>query len=167
MRKEGCYYQFCRFICNYQFKDPSHRVRLERQQRSINGRQRRFLLLSRRHRRWLTRATEAVRATTRHDLAGRAVRSCRGAQQPTRRPCCPQQLTSLPCCRLLFSDEVSAIVMDIGSTCTKSGFAGEDCPKFVIPSVSCARHLKSAGLSPEACISLGAQAACSRRSLTL
>lgn len=32
------------------------------------------------------------------------------------------------------SDEVSAIVIDIGSTCTKSGFAGEDCPKFVVPS---------------------------------
>mmetsp|Transcript_33295 Transcript_33295/g.87622 ORF Transcript_33295/g.87622 Transcript_33295/m.87622 type:complete len:429 (+) Transcript_33295:66-1352(+) len=31
-------------------------------------------------------------------------------------------------------DEVSAIVIDIGSTCTKSGYAGEDCPKFVIPS---------------------------------
>jgi len=31
-------------------------------------------------------------------------------------------------------DEVSAIVMDMGTTCTKSGYAGEDCPKFVIPS---------------------------------
>ena len=31
-------------------------------------------------------------------------------------------------------DEVSAIVMDMGHTCTKSGYAGEDCPKFVIPS---------------------------------
>eukprot|EP00908_Phaeocystis_cordata_P000622 Transcript_10686.p2 GENE.Transcript_10686~~Transcript_10686.p2 ORF type:complete len:437 (+),score=202.66 Transcript_10686:120-1430(+) len=31
-------------------------------------------------------------------------------------------------------DEVSAIVMDLGSSCTKSGYAGEDCPKFVIPS---------------------------------
>jgi len=31
-------------------------------------------------------------------------------------------------------DEVSAIVMDMGSSCTKSGYAGEDCPKFVIPS---------------------------------
>ena len=30
-------------------------------------------------------------------------------------------------------DEVSAIVMDMGSSCTKSGYAGEDCPKFVIP----------------------------------
>lgn len=25
--------------------------------------------------------------------------------------------------------------MDIGSTCTKAGHAGEDCPKFVFPSV--------------------------------
>jgi len=33
-------------------------------------------------------------------------------------------------------DEVQAIVMDIGSTTTKSGYAGEDCPKFVVPSVS-------------------------------
>jgi len=31
-------------------------------------------------------------------------------------------------------DEVSAIVVDMGTTCTKAGFAGEDCPKFVIPS---------------------------------
>jgi len=31
-------------------------------------------------------------------------------------------------------DEVSAVVIDLGSTCTKSGYAGEDCPKFVIPS---------------------------------
>ena len=31
-------------------------------------------------------------------------------------------------------DEVSAIVMDLGSSATKSGYAGEDCPKFVIPS---------------------------------
>ena len=28
-----------------------------------------------------------------------------------------------------------AVVVDLGSTCTKSGYAGEDCPKFVIPSV--------------------------------
>lgn len=34
----------------------------------------------------------------------------------------------------MLADEVSAIVVDIGSTCTKSGYAGEDCPKFVIPS---------------------------------
>mmetsp|Transcript_36599 Transcript_36599/g.117515 ORF Transcript_36599/g.117515 Transcript_36599/m.117515 type:complete len:431 (-) Transcript_36599:296-1588(-) len=31
-------------------------------------------------------------------------------------------------------DEVSAVVMDIGSSTTKSGYAGEDCPKFVVPS---------------------------------
>jgi len=31
-------------------------------------------------------------------------------------------------------DEVSAVVIDMGTTSTKSGFAGEDCPKFVIPS---------------------------------
>ena len=31
-------------------------------------------------------------------------------------------------------DEVSAIVIDMGSTCTKAGYAGEDCPKYVIPS---------------------------------
>ena len=33
------------------------------------------------------------------------------------------------------TDEVSAVVVDIGSTCTKAGYAGEDCPKFVFPSV--------------------------------
>mmetsp|Transcript_7968 Transcript_7968/g.17549 ORF Transcript_7968/g.17549 Transcript_7968/m.17549 type:complete len:438 (-) Transcript_7968:184-1497(-) len=31
-------------------------------------------------------------------------------------------------------DEVSALVLDIGSTATKAGYAGEDCPKFVVPS---------------------------------
>ena len=31
-------------------------------------------------------------------------------------------------------DEVSAVVLDMGSSCTKSGYAGEDSPKFVIPS---------------------------------
>jgi len=31
-------------------------------------------------------------------------------------------------------DEVSALVLDIGSVATKSGYAGEDTPKFVIPS---------------------------------
>ena len=31
-------------------------------------------------------------------------------------------------------DEVSAIVIDMGNTCTKSGYAGEDSPKYVIPS---------------------------------
>ena len=31
-------------------------------------------------------------------------------------------------------DEVSAIVVDMGTTCTKAGYAGEDCPKYVIPS---------------------------------
>ena len=31
-------------------------------------------------------------------------------------------------------DEVSAVVIDMGSTCTKAGYAGEDSPKYVIPS---------------------------------
>jgi actin-like protein 6A len=34
----------------------------------------------------------------------------------------------------LAADEVSALVMDMGTTCTKVGYAGEDCPKYVIPS---------------------------------
>ena len=39
--------------------------------------------------------------------------------------------------RMMFGgDEVSAVVLDMGSSCTKSGYAGEDSPKFVIPSVS-------------------------------
>ena len=42
-------------------------------------------------------------------------------------------------CSLALPDEVSAVVIDMGSTCTKSGYAGEDCPKFVIPSVGRAR----------------------------
>lgn len=32
-------------------------------------------------------------------------------------------------------DEVSAVVVDMGSTFTKAGFAGEDTPKSVFPSV--------------------------------
>lgn len=35
----------------------------------------------------------------------------------------------------LFADEVSAIVMDIGSYNVKAGFAGEDAPKAIFPSV--------------------------------
>ena len=31
-------------------------------------------------------------------------------------------------------DEVSAVVMEIGSSSTKCGYAGEDTPKFVLPS---------------------------------
>ena len=31
-------------------------------------------------------------------------------------------------------DEVSAIVVDMGTTATKAGYAGEDCPKYVFPS---------------------------------
>ena len=46
--------------------------------------------------------------------------------------------------RVLFStlfsfltDEVSAIVIDVGYTNCKAGFAGEDNPKAVFPSVRC------------------------------
>lgn len=43
-------------------------------------------------------------------------------------------------CWLLFSlssaDEVSAIVVDLGSHTCKAGYAGEDAPKAVFPSVS-------------------------------
>lgn len=34
-------------------------------------------------------------------------------------------------------DEVSAIVVDLGSTCVKAGFAGEDSPKNVVPTSVC------------------------------
>jgi actin-like protein 6A len=34
----------------------------------------------------------------------------------------------------LVADEVSAVVIDMGTTSTKAGFAGEDSPKYVIPS---------------------------------
>ena len=37
--------------------------------------------------------------------------------------------------RIHFSDEVSAIVVDVGYTNCKAGFAGEDNPKAVFPSV--------------------------------
>lgn len=37
---------------------------------------------------------------------------------------------------LLIADEVSAIVIDLGSHTCKAGYAGEDTPKAVFPSVS-------------------------------
>lgn len=37
-----------------------------------------------------------------------------------------------------FTDEVSAIVIDLGSHTCKAGYAGEDAPKAVFPSVSAA-----------------------------
>ena len=50
-------------------------------------------------------------------------------------------------------DEVSAIVGDIGSNTSKFGYAGEDMPKAVIPSVGCGFgvanwYLFSRSLSP-------------------
>lgn len=35
-----------------------------------------------------------------------------------------------------YADEVSAIVLDLGSHTCKAGYAGEDAPKAVFPSVS-------------------------------
>jgi hypothetical protein len=35
-----------------------------------------------------------------------------------------------------FTDEVAAIVLDLGSHTCKAGYAGEDAPKAVFPSVS-------------------------------
>lgn len=39
-----------------------------------------------------------------------------------------------------FTDEVSAIVIDLGSHTCKAGYAGEDAPKAVFPSVMCSLH---------------------------
>jgi hypothetical protein len=36
---------------------------------------------------------------------------------------------------VLHADEVNAVVLDIGTYQTKAGYAGEDAPKFVFPSV--------------------------------
>lgn len=38
---------------------------------------------------------------------------------------------------LCVADEVNAVVLDLGSQQTKAGYAGEDTPKYVFPSVSC------------------------------
>jgi hypothetical protein len=35
----------------------------------------------------------------------------------------------------LFAEDVSTIVIDVGTNTTKAGYAGEDHPRFVIPSV--------------------------------
>lgn len=49
------------------------------------------------------------------------------------------------CCAFIFyfwfddADEVSAIVIDLGSHTCKAGYAGEDAPKAVFPSVSASR----------------------------
>ena len=43
----------------------------------------------------------------------------------------------------MFADEVSAIVVDLGSHSCKAGYAGEDAPKAVFPSVSTLCHLFS------------------------
>ena len=37
---------------------------------------------------------------------------------------------------LLDADEVNAVVVDLGSSLAKAGYAGEDAPKAVFPSVS-------------------------------
>lgn len=39
-----------------------------------------------------------------------------------------------------FTDEVSAIVIDLGSHTCKAGYAGEDAPKAVFPSVMSSLH---------------------------
>ena len=44
---------------------------------------------------------------------------------------------------VMFADEVSAIVVDLGSHSCKAGYAGEDAPKAVFPSVSTLCHLFS------------------------
>lgn len=44
--------------------------------------------------------------------------------------CCPAAGPALPP-----TDEVNAIVLDIGTYAVKAGYAGEDTPKYVFPSV--------------------------------
>ena len=47
----------------------------------------------------------------------------------------------------LLADEVSAIVIDLGSHSCKAGYAGEDTPKAVFPSVS-SFHDRKSHISP-------------------
>lgn len=47
-------------------------------------------------------------------------------------PSCPSHAHSE---RNHFADDVSAVVIDIGTHSTKAGYAGEDTPRCVIPSV--------------------------------
>ena len=51
------------------------------------------------------------------------------------------------------TDEVNAVVLDIGSYAVKAGYAGEDTPKYVFPSVRCCRRLARlpAGRAATAC----------------
>ena len=41
-------------------------------------------------------------------------------------------LTTIP---YIIADEVNAIVLDVGTYQVKAGYAGEDAPKFICPSV--------------------------------
>jgi hypothetical protein len=53
-----------------------------------------------------------------------------------------QQVSAAPCTHSYVwpcADEVNAVVLDVGTYHTKAGYAGEDTPKFVFPSVS--RHV--------------------------
>lgn len=45
------------------------------------------------------------------------------------------QAIFIPVCVVILLDEVSAIVVDLGSHTCKAGYAGEDAPKAVFPSV--------------------------------
>jgi hypothetical protein len=60
-------------------------------------------------------------------------------QAPSPRPCTHGDLQYSSTCspEMYCGDEVSAIVGDIGSNTSKFGYAGEDMPKAVIPSVGC------------------------------
>lgn len=56
---------------------------------------------------------------------------------------------------MCIADEVSAIVIDLGSHTCKAGYAGEDAPKAVFPSVSvCVCFLDSCQFKLLNCLSL-------------
>jgi hypothetical protein len=47
----------------------------------------------------------------------------------------PLEISLTPRLRFASADEVSAIVIDVGSYSCKAGYAGDDTPKAVFPSV--------------------------------
>ena len=54
-----------------------------------------------------------------------------------------------------FTDEVNAIVLDVGTYQVKAGYAGEDAPKFICPSVRCTILYSLRTLINESFITIG------------
>lgn len=70
----------------------------------------------------------------------------------------PHLLIGLPTL-FIYTDEVNAVVLDIGTYAVKAGYAGEDTPKYVFPSVRQPARLTPL-LPPQAIVLHGGVPAC-------